>query len=99
MVVVGDEAARGQPKPFKDARTPRSRGEATPPVLLRPRRNDEDDVGIVTFDVVEDAVDLMKVGEHALIGRTTMKIELTSLSTYLLLQICTTVVVCTSSYC
>jgi hypothetical protein len=76
MVVVGDEAARGQPKPFKDARTPRSRGEATPPVLLRPRRNDEDDVGIVTFDVVEDAVDLMKVGEHALIGRTTMKIEL-----------------------
>ena len=88
MVVVGDEAARGQPQPFKDARTPRSRGEAAPPGLLRPRRNDEDDIGIVTFDVVEDAVDLMKVGEHALIGRTTMKIELyrcTSLSTYLLL--------------
>ena len=67
MVVVGDETARGQLKPFEDARPPRSRGEATPPGLLRPRRNDEDDVGIVTFDVV---------GEHALIGRTTMKIEL-----------------------
>ena len=64
MVVVGDETARGQLKPFEDARPPRSRGEATPPGLLRPRRNDEDNVGIVTFDMVEDAVDLMKVGEH-----------------------------------